>query len=51
MDEFKELDGVLSRIGMHINPEIADSFGLKILIAGAVVTVLGHVMSRGADKK
>jgi hypothetical protein len=34
-----ELDAVLSHIGMHINPEIADRFGLTILLAGAAIAV------------
>jgi uncharacterized membrane protein len=45
--KWHELDAVLSRIGMHINPEIADSFGLKILLAGVVVAIAGHLMTRG----
>ena len=40
--KWHELDGVLSYVGMHINPEIADAFGLKILALGAVVAVAGH---------
>jgi APA family basic amino acid/polyamine antiporter len=48
--KWHELDALLSRIGMHINPDIADAFGLKILIAGAVVTIVGHLMTRGAGK-
>jgi basic amino acid/polyamine antiporter, APA family len=46
-----ELDGVLSHIGMHVNPEIADSFGLKILLTGAVVTALGYVLGRSTAKR
>jgi basic amino acid/polyamine antiporter, APA family len=49
--KWSELDGVLSYVGMHINPEIADAFGLKILLAGAVVTVAGHVLGRSAGKR
>ena len=45
--KWHELDTLLSRVGMHINPEIADAFGLKILIAGAVVTAAGHLLTRG----
>jgi hypothetical protein len=36
---------------MHINPEIADAFGLRILIIGAVVAVLGIVMARSSAKR
>src|SRR3954469_23026833 len=46
-----ELDGVLSHVGMHVNPEIADAFGWKILAAGAVVTVIGHVVGRTSAKR
>jgi len=46
-----ELDGVLSYVGMHVNPEIADAFGWKILAAGAVVTVIGHVIGRTSAKR
>jgi len=35
---------------MHINPEIADAFGLKILAAGAVTAGLGFVLSRSDSK-
>ncbi len=45
--KWAELDGVLSYVGMHINPEIADAFGLKILGLGAVVAVLGFILGRG----
>jgi basic amino acid/polyamine antiporter, APA family len=45
--KWAELDTVLSYIGMHINPEIADAFGLKILGLGAVVAVLGFILGRG----
>jgi APA family basic amino acid/polyamine antiporter len=48
--KWHELDALISRIGMHINPEIADSFGLKIFIAGLVVAVIGHLMTRGTGK-
>ena len=45
--KWAELDGVLSYVGMHINPEIADAFGLKILGLGAVVAVVGYLLGRG----
>jgi APA family basic amino acid/polyamine antiporter len=47
--KWSELDWVLQHIGMHINPEIADAFGLKILAAGAVTAGLGFVLAR-SDK-
>ena len=40
-----------SYIGMHINPEIADAFGLKILVVGAVVPAVGFVLGRSASKR
>jgi basic amino acid/polyamine antiporter, APA family len=46
-----ELDGVLSHVGMHVNPEIADAFGLKILLAGAIVTVIGYLLGRSTAKR
>jgi APA family basic amino acid/polyamine antiporter len=49
--KWHELDAVLSRIGMHINPEIADAFGLRILIIGAVVVVVGIVLGRSSTKR
>jgi len=49
--KWHELDAVLSYVGGHINPEIADSFGWKILFAGAVVTVVGHVLGRSSAKR
>ena len=48
--KWSELDGVLNYAGMHINPQIADVFGLKIIVLGAVVTALGHVLGRGGKK-
>jgi len=49
--KWHELDAVLSYVGGHVNPEIADSFGWKILFAGAVVTVVGHVLGRSSAKR
>lgn len=49
--KWHELDSVLQYIGMHINPEIADAFGLKILLAGAVVAALGFVLGRSSSKR
>ena len=46
-----ELDTVLAYVGMHVNPEIADAFGLKILFAGAVVTALGYVLAASTRKR
>ncbi|HEX6974293.1 MAG TPA: amino acid permease [Vicinamibacterales bacterium] len=49
--KWHELDSVLQYFGMHINPEIADAFGLKILLVGAVVTALGFVLGRSSSKR
>ena len=49
--KWSELDWVLQHIGMHINPEIADAFGLKILLAGAAVTALGYGLGRSSGKR
>ncbi len=49
--KWSELDAVLSRIGGHVNPEIADALGWKILIVGAVVTAVGHVLARSSRKR
>jgi APA family basic amino acid/polyamine antiporter len=52
-----ELDRVLGRInqrtglGLHISPEIADAFGLSILVAGAAVTAAGFVLGRVTMKQ
>jgi len=48
--KWHELDALLSRIGMHINPEIADAFGARILAAGAVVLVAGLLLGRNRGK-
>jgi APA family basic amino acid/polyamine antiporter len=49
--KWSELDAVLSRIGGHINPEIADAFGWKILLVGVVVTAVGHLLGRSSRKR
>jgi amino acid transporter len=49
--KWHELDAVLSRwFGLHINPEIADAFGLRILAVGLVAAGLGFVLARSAKK-
>jgi hypothetical protein len=50
--KWHELDVVLMRwFGIHINPQIADAFGLKILIAGLVATAIGFGLARSSSKK
>jgi hypothetical protein len=49
--KWHELDAVLSKwFGLHINPEIADAFGLKILAVGLVAVVIGFVLARSSKK-
>jgi APA family basic amino acid/polyamine antiporter len=46
-----ELDALLTRwFGIHINPQIADAFGLRIVIAGALSAALGFLLARLARK-
>ena len=50
--KWHELDAVLDKwFGLHISPEIADAFGLKILAVGLVAVVLGFVLGRSSSKK
>ncbi len=46
-----ELDAVLTYVGMHINPEIADRFGLTIVGIGAVITAAGFVLGRSSARR
>ena len=49
--KWHELDTVLDRwFGLHINPEIADTFGLTILAVGVVAVILGFVLGRSSKK-
>jgi APA family basic amino acid/polyamine antiporter len=49
--KWHELDAVLSRwFGLHINPEIADAFGLRIMAVGLVAVVVGFVLARSSKK-
>jgi APA family basic amino acid/polyamine antiporter len=49
--KWSELDAVLAYVGGHINPEIADAFGLKILLLGVVVTGVGYLLGRSSGKR
>jgi APA family basic amino acid/polyamine antiporter len=49
--KWHELDAVISRIGMHVNPEIADAFGIRILVIGAVVTLAGFLLGRSRSPR
>jgi hypothetical protein len=47
-----ELDDLLMRwFGLHINPAIADRFGLTIFGVGVVSSGLGFVLARSSNKK
>jgi APA family basic amino acid/polyamine antiporter len=46
--KWHEMDALISRIGLHINPEIADRFGLQIMIAGGVMAGVGYLLARRA---
>lgn len=47
--KWHEVDEIITHVGLHINPEIADRFGLSILGIGALVTGLGWVLGRGSQ--
>jgi APA family basic amino acid/polyamine antiporter len=50
--KWSELDTRLDNwFGLHISPEIADAFGLKILAVGLVATVVGFVVARSSRKR
>jgi basic amino acid/polyamine antiporter, APA family len=48
--KWHEVDALISRIGLHINPDIADSFGLKIFAAGLATSVAGVLLTRRAGR-
>jgi hypothetical protein len=49
--KWHELDTLLTNwFGLHINPQIADRFGLTILGIGLVSTALGFVLARSPKK-
>jgi APA family basic amino acid/polyamine antiporter len=45
--KWHELDVLLNYVGMHVTPEIADVFGLKIMGLGVLIAGLGFVLGRG----
>jgi APA family basic amino acid/polyamine antiporter len=49
--KWHELDALISRVGMHVNPEIADALGLRIILAGLALTVVGFVLGRTGGRK
>jgi APA family basic amino acid/polyamine antiporter len=48
--KWHELDQLISRIGLHVNPEIADRFGLTIVGVSIVVIAVGWVLGKTAGK-
>jgi basic amino acid/polyamine antiporter, APA family len=50
--KWHELDTLLNRwFGLHISPEIADRFGITILIVGIVSAAIGFVLTRPSSTK
>jgi uncharacterized membrane protein len=51
--KWHELDILINRVGLHVNPAIADRFGLQIVGIGLLITAIGWAMSRatGADRR
>jgi basic amino acid/polyamine antiporter, APA family len=49
--KWSELDAVLAHIGGHVNPEIADALGWKILFVGVAVTAVGYLLGRSSAKR
>jgi APA family basic amino acid/polyamine antiporter len=47
---WSELDALTSRVGIRVTPEIADRFGLNIMLIGAAVTVVGFLIARAAGR-
>jgi APA family basic amino acid/polyamine antiporter len=46
-----ELDTLLNNwFGLHINPQIADTFGLVIMVVGVAATIAGFVLARSSKK-
>jgi hypothetical protein len=48
--KWSELDALISRVGLHINPEIADRFGLTIFGAGLVLVGGGWALARSGRR-
>jgi APA family basic amino acid/polyamine antiporter len=47
---WNELDAITSRVGIRVNPEIADTFGLNILATGLGVAILGWLAGKTIGK-
>jgi len=48
--KWSELDAILSRIGLHVNAEIADRFGLVILGIGVATLIVGMFLRRSTGR-
>ena len=48
--KWSELDALISRIGLHVTPEIADQLGLNIILIGLGVTAAGWVLARATAR-
>jgi hypothetical protein len=48
--KWSELDAILSRIGLHVNADIADRFGLVILGIGIATLVVGMFLRRSTGR-
>ena len=48
--KWHEVDALISKVGLHVNPEIADVFGIQILGLGLVMAAVGYVLARGSGK-
>jgi hypothetical protein len=44
--KWHEVDALISRVGLHINPQIADTFGLQIMVLGVVLAGAGFLLTR-----
>jgi hypothetical protein len=49
--KWSELDVLVSRVGLHVNPEIADRFGVSILGIALVVLAVGWAAGRAAGSR
>jgi hypothetical protein len=47
---WSELDALTSRVGIRVTPEIADRFGLNIVMIGAAVAVVGFLIARATRR-
>jgi APA family basic amino acid/polyamine antiporter len=48
--KWHEVDALISKVGLHINPQIADTFGLQIFGIGLAMAAVGYFLARGSGK-